>query len=85
VTILASNVRTASRVSIQLNSRDYNADQFLVGHTKVRCKEPLVEEDAGEGKGNNAGGRMDNFGGGGNGGFDSGFCSAAPAADGGWN
>jgi hypothetical protein len=57
-----------------------------VGHTKVRCKEPLAEEDAGVDFGNNGGG--DNFGGGGfenhgNSGYDD-FASA-PAGGDGWS
>jgi hypothetical protein len=54
-----------------------------VGHTKVRCKEPLEEEEAGGDSGNYGGG--DNYGAAGfenhgNGGYD-GFASA-PTGDG---
>jgi hypothetical protein len=54
-----------------------------VGHTKVRCKEPLAEEDAGVEFGNNGGG--DNLGGGGfenhgNSGHDD-FASAPAGGD----
>jgi hypothetical protein len=50
-----------------------------VGHTKVRCKEPLVEDDAGD-TGNNGGGDMGNHGYGGQDGFGS-----APAGNDGWS
>lgn len=56
-----------------------------MGHTKVRCKEPLAEEDAGGDSGNNVAG--DNYGGEGfeghgNVGHDD-FASA-PAGGDGW-
>ncbi len=56
-----------------------------MGHTKVRCKEPLVDEDAGGDNGNNgedinnyAGGGFDNYV---DGGHDD-FASAPVGGDG---
>lgn len=56
-----------------------------MGHTKVRCKEPLVEEDTagdngGGDMGNHGGGGMDNHGYGGQDDFGS-----APAGNDGWS
>jgi len=55
-----------------------------VGHTKVRCKEPLVEEDAGD----NGGGDMGNHGGDGIGSHSHGGqddFGSAPAGNDGWS
>ena len=51
-----------------------------MGHTKVRCKEPLVDEDAGGDTGNNGGGYIGNHGYGGQDDFGS-----APAGNDGWS
>jgi hypothetical protein len=43
-----SSVATVSKVSNPSpRFRNNNSDELLVGHTKVRCKEPLVEEGTG--------------------------------------
>lgn len=77
MTTPVSSVLIASRVIPAINFTKSFANRILEGHTKVRCKEPLVEEDVG--------GDMDTHGGNGHGGFDSGFGSAPPAADDPWN
>jgi hypothetical protein len=43
--VKCSNCQQSRQASLGFSS--WNTDKSLVGHTKVRCKEPIVDEDAG--------------------------------------